>query len=111
MLVQNSIQTEEKFFGYPKVELSNTDRTVLFVEITWEIEEYLSKEIDDADSKDGAFEALTTFSEQVEEEFDELLGEDTDKKWLYKSLSKIFAILLNAKVSTANKIKNIIKGC
>ena len=34
MLVQNSIQTEEKFFGYPKVELSNTDRTVLFVEIT-----------------------------------------------------------------------------
>ena len=42
---------------------------------------------------------------QVQDEFDE----DTYNKWFLKSLSKIFALLLNTKSNTAKKIKIIIK--
>lgn len=58
---------------------------------------------------DGIVEALSAISEQIQKEFDELLGEDTDKKRFLKSLSKIFALLLNTKVTTAEKIEKIIK--
>lgn len=58
---------------------------------------------------DGIVEALSAISEQIQKEFDELLGEDTNKKRFLKSLSKIFALLLNTKVTTAEKIEKIIK--
>ena len=72
-------------------------------------QKFLSSEVDNADSRDGVFQALTSLSKQVQEEFDKLLGEDTDKKCFLKSLPKIFAILLNTKVNTVEKIKKIIK--
>ena len=46
---------------------------------------------------------------QVQEEFDELLNDDSDKKRFLKALSKIFALLLNIKVATTEKIKRILK--
>ena len=68
------------------------------------------KESDDADSTDGVLKALTTISKQVQEEFDELLGQDTNKKRFLKSLSKIFTLILNKKVTTIKKIKKLIKS-
>ena len=69
----------------------------------------MSSKSDNDDLTDGIVEALSAISEQIQEEFDELLGGDTDKKLFLKSLSKIFALLLNTKVTTAEKVEKIIK--
>ena len=52
---------------------------------------------------------ITGLSETVTGEFEDLLEGDDDKKRFLKSLSKIFALLLNTKVGTADKIKKIIR--
>ena len=78
---------------------------LIFEEISKKLEEFLLRENSNADSTDGVLEFLTEISNQIQEEFDELLGEDTEKKW---SLPKIFALLLNTKVNTAEKIENSI---
>ena len=76
----------DNLFGFPEKEKgSEADNTLIFEEITREIEEYLLRESDDADLTGGVLEALTTIFEQVQEEFDELLGEDTNKKQSLKS--------------------------
>ena len=42
-------------------------------------------------------------------DFDELIGEDKNKKRFVKALTRIFALLLNTKVNTADKIKKTLK--
>ena len=69
----------------------------------------MSKENDDADSADGVFDFLTSLADQVQGEFEELLDGDSDKKRFLRALSKIFALLVNTKVDTAEKIKKILK--
>ena len=69
----------------------------------------MSKENDDADSADGVFDFLTPLADQVQGEFEELLDGDSDKKRFLRALSKIFALLVNTKVDTAEKIKKILK--
>ena len=99
----------DNLFGFPgKEKGSETDNTLIFEEITRELEEYLLRESDDADSTDGVLEALTTLSEQVQEEFDELLGEDTDNKQFLKSLKNI-RLTFRHKGNDCEKIKKIIK--
>ena len=63
----------------------------------------------DADSTDGIFDFLEGLSNCIQDGFDELIGEDTDKKRFIKALTHIFALLLNTKVDTADKIKKILK--
>ena len=110
MLVQKTTTTSENVFGFVVKETESIiNNTLLFEAITTELEEYLLRKGDNADSTKGVLEVLTSLSKQVQEEFDELLGEDTNKKRFLKSLSKIFALLLNTKVTTAEKIKKIIK--
>ena len=110
MLVQKTTTTSENVFGFVVKETESIiNNTLLFEAITTELEEYLLRKGDNADSTKGVLEVLTSLSKQVQEEFDELFGEDTNKKRFLKSLSKIFALLLNTKVTTAEKIKKIIK--
>ena len=110
MLVQKTTTTSENVFGFVVKETESIiNNTLLFEAITTELEEYLLRKGDNADSTKGVLEVLTSLSKQVQEEFDELLGEDTNKKRFLKSLSKTFALLLNTKVTTAEKIKKIIK--
>lgn len=45
----------------------------------------------------------------VQEEFNELIDGNSDKKQFESSLTRIFALLLNTKVETADKIKKILK--
>ena len=59
------------------------------------------------DSTEGIFDFLSHISNSVQEEFDKLLSGDSNK--FVKALSKIFALLLNTKVDTAEKIERIIK--
>ena len=110
MLVQKTTTTSENVFGFVVKETESIiNNTLLFEAITTELEEYLLRKGDNADLTKGVLEVLTSLSKQVQEEFDELLGEDTNKKRFLKSLSKTFALLLNTKVTTAEKIKKIIK--
>ena len=110
MLVQKTTTTSENVFGFVVKETESViNNTLLFEAITTELEEYLLRKGDNADLTKGVLEVLTSLSKQVQEEFDELLGEDTNKKRFLKSLSKILALLLNTKVTTAEKIKKIIK--
>ena len=111
VLIKKSAETPENLFGLPpQIEPQpNTDNTFIFEEISRELEEFLLRESDNANWTDGVFESLAEISNQVQEEFAKLLGEDTDKKRFLKWLTKIFALLLNTKVNTTTKIKKIIK--
>ena len=110
MSVEHSVEMLQNLFGFPHVEPEFiTDNTLIFEEISRELEEFLLRENGDADLADGIFEFLSEISYQIQEEFDELLGKDTDKKRFLKSLSKILALLLNTKVNTAENKKKIIK--
>ena len=104
MSIEKLVKTSENLFGFPQIDLEpNADNTLIFEEISRELEQLLLRENDNADSKDSVFEFLAEMSNQVQEEFDELLGEDTDKKRFLKSLLKVFALLLNTEVNTAEK--------
>ena len=63
----------------------------------------------DADSTDGIFDFLENLTSRLQEDFDELIGECSDKKGFVKALTRIFALLLNIKVDTADKIKRILR--
>ena len=79
----------------------------MFKEISTELEEFLLRENDNADSTDDVFEFLVEISNQAQEEFDKLFGKATDKKRFLKLLTKIIALLLITKVNTAEKILKI----
>ena len=107
MSLENLMATsEEDLFKFKQKGAGlDTDNTLIFEEITRELEAYLARERNDADSTDGVLDFLTSLSNQVQDEFEELLDGDTDKKCFLRALSKIFALLLNTKVDTAEKIK------
>ena len=90
-------------------ELVEYDGCLILEEITSNLEKYLKEESDDKDTADGILDVITGLSETVTGEFEDLLEGDDDKKRFLKSLSKIFALLLNTKVGTADKIKKIIR--
>ena len=86
-----------------------SDNTLIFKEITRELEAYLSRESDDVHSTDGVFDFLTSLADQVQGEFEESIDGDSDEKRFLRAMSKIFTLLLNTKVDTAEKIKKIFK--
>ena len=63
----------------------------------------------DADSTDGIFDFLENLTSRLQKDFDDLIGECSDKKSFVKALTRIFALLLNTKVNTADKIKRILR--
>ena len=91
-----------------EVEETSVDTTLIFEQIHEEIREYLTKKID-TDSTDGVFDLRENLTNRLQENFDELIGEDNDKKHFVKALAQILALLLNTKVGTADKIKRILK--
>ena len=106
MSSENLVEMSENLFGLEHIVADNeTNNTLIFEEITRKLEAYLLEESDDADSTDGVFDFLISLADQVQEEFEELLDSNSDKKRFLRTLSKIFALLLNTKVDTAEKIK------
>ena len=91
-----------------KVDNKKFDTTRIFEEIHKEIAEYLTGEIDTG-STDGVFDFLENLTNCLQEDFDELIGEDNDKKRFVKALTRIFELLLNTKVDTTDKIKRTVK--
>ena len=80
MTVKKTLMADENLFGFSEIEESNTDNALILEEIVRELQEFLCSEVDKADSTDGVFEALMSLPEQVQEEFNKLLGKDTIKK-------------------------------
>ena len=66
---------------------------LIFEEVNKKLEEYLLEKSIDTDSTDCVFDFLKTLSNQVQENFYELIGENTDKKRFIRALTRIFALL------------------
>ena len=82
---------------------------LIFEEINLELKAYLTRESgSDQDSTDGDFDLLPSISASTQK-FEELISGDNDKKRFLWVLSRIFSLLLNTKVDTAEKIKRILK--
>ena len=70
----------QNLFSFEQIEAgSEVDPTLIFEEIDKELEEYLLEKSIDTDSTDGVFHFLEALSNRVQEDFEELIGEDTDK--------------------------------
>ena len=65
----------------------------LFQEMEKELKEFLLEQQVEGDSTDGAFDFQDYLTNRIQEDFDEVIGEDNDKKNLIKSLTRIFALL------------------
>ena len=110
MSVGNSEGSRENLFDFQQSQAGvETNNALIFEEITRELEAYLATESDDQDSTDGTFDLLSSISDSVQEEFDELISGDSNKKHFLQVLSRMFALLINTKVDTAEKIKRILK--
>ena len=90
-------------------ELKKESQALLLKEINKELEAFLPEENNGNDETNEVFDFLSQLSVSVQEEFDELLAGDSDKKRFVRALSRIFALLLNTKLDTAKKIKRITK--
>ena len=65
MSVEKSIEVLGNLFGFPQTEARfSTQNTLIFEEITKELEAYLLRVSDDTDSADSIFDYLTTLSDQ-----------------------------------------------
>ena len=75
----------------------------------YELEENLFEEQVESDAEDGLSSIVESVTNRLQEDYDELIGDDTDKKRFIKSLTRVFALLLNTKVNTVDKIKKILR--
>ena len=80
MSIEKSVEASENVFGFPQIEPeSNADSKLILEENSRKLEEFLLREKDNANSRDGVFVFLVEISNQAQDEFDALLGEDTTK--------------------------------
>ena len=70
----------------------------LFEEITKTILEHVEFEDKENNSTDGVITVLSEIADSVQEEFEELVGISSDKRYFIKGLIKIFTLLLNTNV-------------
>ena len=73
------MESTENLFGFEQIEVdSGVDITSIFEEINKELEEYLLDKSANTDSTDSVFDFLELLSNRVQEDFNELIGEDTN---------------------------------
>ena len=63
----------------------------------------------ESDAEDRFLSIGESITNKVQEDFGELIGDDTDKKRFIESLTKFSALLLNTKVDIINEIKTILR--
>ena len=98
-------------FELRQIEMENTniDAGLIFQEIHKEIRDYLAGKGNDTDSTGGVFNFLEYLTNRLQEDFEELIGEYSNKKRFVKALTRIFVLLLNTRVDMADKIKRILR--
>ena len=70
MSVENLMEASEDFFTLEQIGADiETDNTLIFEEITRELEAYLSKENENANLTDGVFNFLLSLVDQAQVEF------------------------------------------
>ena len=80
------MESTENLFGFEQIEVdSGVDTTLIFEEINKELEEHLLEKSTNTDSTDSVFDFLEVLSNRVQEDFNELIGEDTNKKQFIKA--------------------------
>ena len=103
--------SSENLFGFEQIEAdSSAETTFIFEEISKELEEYLLEKGIYSDSIDGVFDFLESLTNRLQEDFDEIIGQDAEKKRFVRALRGIFTLLLNTKFDTAEKIKRILES-
>ena len=105
----NKVQKKIDDICKKRKNVSHNEQVELLAKITNQIQQFIRQENNNSDSTGGAFDLLSDLAESVQEDFDELIDVDRDKKKFIKALSKIFALLLNTNVNSVEKIKRIIK--
>ena len=88
MSVQNLMEISENLFTLEQIGVGvETYNTLIFEEITKELEAYLLEESDETDSTDGIFDFLALLADQVQGEFEELIDGNSDKKRFLRAFS------------------------
>ena len=73
------MESTENLFGFEQIEVdSGVDTTPIVEGINKELEEYLLDKSTNTDSTDSVFDFLELLSNRVREDFNELIGEDTN---------------------------------
>ena len=82
------MESQTNLFRFEEIELNNNckwvDATFIFEEINKELEEYLLEKSTDTDSTNGVFEFLESLTKSMQKDFDEIIGEDSVKKWFIR---------------------------
>lgn len=73
------------------------DTPFLFEEIEKELKTYLLEQQVEGDSADGAFHFLDNLTKRLQEDFDEIVGENNDKKKLYQVTDTCFHVTFKHK--------------
>ena len=69
--------------------------------------EHLKNEQKDLDNKDRFLDTIHKIAESAQEEFEELISVDSDKKTFFRNLGKLFTVLLNTRLNAAKKPKRL----
>ena len=97
-------------FGFEQIEAdSGVNPTLIFEEINKKLEEHLLEKSIDTDSTDGVFDFLETLSNQVRENFDELIGEDANKKRFIRALTRFLRYYSTLKSTQQTKSKEYFR--
>lgn len=98
----SNIETEEQIGNLSDAYYKADESDHGLEPINRELEAFLFKSNNVKDATDGVFDFLKDLSDSAQEEFDKLLAGDSDKKRFARVLSRIFALLLNAKSSNTS---------
>ena len=86
-------------FGFKQIEAdSGANTTLIFGEINKELKEYLLEKSINTDAIDGVFDFLEALANSVQEDFEELIEKNTDKKRFVRALTRISTMLFKHKV-------------
>lgn len=91
-----------RFFN-PEVELKVIEELVKNYKV------HFKSKSQDLDSTDGILDTVSKLPESVQEEFENLIGADSDKKNLIRSISKVISILLSERYNTVEKMTKLIR--
>ena len=89
--------------------LDESSQVKILEEITAAIAAFVRSENNNNDATDGIFYTLGETAESSQEDFEQMVRISNDKKTFVRALAKMFTLLLNTKVGTVNKIKQIVK--
>lgn len=86
-------------------------KRILPISLFKEIENWVNQQLlnNREDLTDGPIAFIENLYNIIQSKFDELLGDNNNKKVFLRSLTQIFTILLSVRADSTDKIKQIVK--